>query len=157
MAMSVGGGKGPKADINMTPMIDVLLVLIIIFMVITPLTPHGLEALVPQPPPPNSKPNLSDQRTVVIVLEKDAVKGTPSCTAPATSEGYHICINQDPVPEANLQQRLEDIFKTRAERVVFVKGDPDLEFAPVARAIDIAHGAGIDKVGLMTPKSEAGN
>jgi biopolymer transport protein ExbD len=140
MAMSVGGGKGPKADINMTPMIDVLLVLIIIFMVITPLTPHGLEALVPQPPPPNSKPNLSDQRTVVIVLEKDG----------------SIKINQDPVQESNLQQRLEDIFKTRAERVVFVKGDPDLEFAPVARAIDIAHGAGIDKVGLMTPKSEAG-
>jgi biopolymer transport protein ExbD len=124
----------------MTPMIDVLLVLIIIFMVITPLTPHGLEALVPQPPPPNSKPNLSDQRTVVIVLEKDG----------------SIKINQDPVQESNLQQRLEDIFKTRAERVVFVKGDPDLEFAPVARAIDIAHGAGIDKVGLMTPKSEAG-
>ena len=139
MAMSVGGGRGPKADINMTPMIDVLLVLIIIFMVITPLTPHGLEALVPQPPPPNQKPNLSDQRTVVIVLEKDG----------------SIKINQDPVQESNLQQRLEDIFKTRAERVVFVKGDPDLEFAPVARAIDIAHGAGIDKVGLMTPKSEA--
>jgi biopolymer transport protein ExbD len=120
-------------------MIDVLLVLIIIFMVITPLTPHGLEALVPQPPPPNTKPNLSDQRTVVIVIEKDG----------------SIKINQDPVQESNLQQRLEEIFKTRAERVVFVKGDPDLEFAPVARAIDIAHGAGIDKVGLMTPKSEA--
>ena len=140
MAMAVGGSRGPKADINMTPMIDVLLVLIIIFMVITPLTPHGLEALVPQPPPPNQKPNLSDQRTVVIVIEKDG----------------SIKINQDPVQESNLQQRLEDIFKTRAERVVFVKGDPDLEFAPVARAIDIAHGAGIDKVGLMTPKSEAG-
>jgi biopolymer transport protein TolR len=140
MAMTAGGKKGPKSDINMTPMIDVLLVLIIIFMVITPLTPHGLEALVPQPPPPNSKPNLADQRTVVIVLEKDG----------------SIKINQDPVTEDNLQQRLEDIFKTRAERVVFVKWDPDLEFAPVARAIDIAHGAGIDKVGLMTPKSEAG-
>ncbi len=141
MAMAVGGKKGPKADINMTPMIDVLLVLIIIFMVITPLTPHGLEALVPQPPPPNSKPNLADERTVVIVLDKD---GT-------------IKVNQDPIQEANLQQRLEDIFKTRAERVVFVKADGDLEFAPVARAIDIAHGAGIDKVGLMTPKSEEGN
>ncbi len=141
MAMAVGGKKGPKADINMTPMIDVLLVLIIIFMVITPLTPHGLEALVPQPPPPNSKPNLADERTVVIVLDKDG----------------SIKINQDPIEEANLQQRLEDIFKTRAERVVFVKADGDLEFAPVARAIDIAHGAGIDKVGLMTPKSEAGN
>jgi biopolymer transport protein TolR len=140
MAMTTGGGKGPKSDINMTPMIDVLLVLIIIFMVITPLTPHGLEALVPQPPPPNQKPNQADLRTVVIVLEKDG----------------SIKINQDPVKESDLQQRLVDIFKTRAERVVFVKGDPDLEFAPVARAIDIAHGAGIDKVGLMTPKTEAG-
>jgi biopolymer transport protein TolR len=140
MAMTTGGGKGPKSDINMTPMIDVLLVLIIIFMVITPLTPHGLEALVPQPPPPNQKPNQADLRTVVIVLDKDG----------------SIKINQDPVQENDLQQRLIDIFKTRAERVVFVKGDPDLEFAPVARAIDIAHGAGIDKVGLMTPKTEAG-
>ena len=71
MGMSVGGGGGPKSDINMTPMIDVLLVLIIIFMVITPLTPKGLEALVPQPPPPGQKATLSDQRTVVIVIDKD--------------------------------------------------------------------------------------
>ena len=141
MGMAVGGGSGgPKADINMTPMIDVLLVLIIIFMVITPLTPKGLEALVPQPPPPNAKPNASDQRTVVIVIDKD----------------HNLQINSEPVVEANLQNRLEEIFKTRAERVVFVKGDPDLEFAAVAKAIDVAHGAGIDKVGLMTPKSEAG-
>src|SRR3974377_715499 len=140
MAMSFRRCKSTEADIKITPMIDVFLVLIIIFMVITPLTPHGLEAPVPQPPPPNSKPNLSDQRTVVIGLEKD---------------GW-IQLNQDPVEEANLQQRLEDLFKTRAERVVFVKGDPDLEFAPVARAIDIAHGAGLDKVGLMTAKMEAG-
>jgi biopolymer transport protein TolR len=140
MGMAVGGARGPKADINMTPMIDVLLVLIIIFMVITPLTPHGLEALVPQPPPPNAKPNASDQRTVVIVLNKDG----------------SMEINNEATDETKLGSRLEDIFKTRAERVVFVKGDPDLEFAPVARAIDIAHGAGIDKVGLMTPKSEAG-
>ena len=140
MAMAVSGSRGPKADINMTPMIDVLLVLIIIFMVITPLTPHGLEALVPQPPPPNAKPNQSDLRTVVIVIDKDK----------------SLKINQDPVDVANLGSRLEEIFKTRAERVVFVKGDPDLEFASVAQAIDIAHGAGIDKVGLMTPKTEAG-
>jgi biopolymer transport protein TolR len=141
MSMSVGGGSGgPKADINMTPMIDVLLVLIIIFMVITPLTPKGLEALVPQPPPPNAKPNTSDQRTVVIVIDKD----------------HKMQINSESVTEDRLQGRLEDIFKTRAERVVFVKGDPSLDFQWVAKAIDIAHGAGIDKVGLMTAKVEAG-
>jgi len=124
----------------MTPMIDVLLVLIIIFMVITPLTPKGLEALVPQPPPPNQPPNTSDQRTVVVVVDKD----------------HHMFINQDPVEENVLGGKLTDIFKTRAERVVFVKGDPSLEFQWVAKAIDIAHGAGIDKVGLMTAKVEAG-
>ena len=141
MGMAVGGaGGGPKADINMTPMIDVLLVLIIIFMVITPLTPKGLEALVPQPPPPNQKQQEDNSRTVVIVINKDK----------------SMMINQDPITEAALQGRLEDIFKTRAERVVFVKGDPALEFQWVAKAIDIAHGAGIDKVGLMTAKVEAG-
>jgi biopolymer transport protein ExbD len=139
--MSVGGpGGGPKADINMTPMIDVLLVLIIIFMVITPLTPKGLEALVPQPPPPNQKPNQSDQRTVVVVIDAN----------------HHMMINSEDTTEQNLGPRLAEIFKTRAERVVFVKGDPSLEYQWVAKAIDIAHGAGIDKVGLMTAKVEAG-
>ena len=141
MGMAVGGpGGGPKADINMTPMIDVLLVLIIIFMVITPLTPKGLEALVPQPPPPNQQPNQSDQRTVVITINAD----------------HSMLINTEPTTEEALGKRLEDIFKTRAERVVFVKGDPSIEFSYVAKAIDAAHGAGIDKVGLMTAKVEAG-
>jgi len=140
MGMSVGGSGGPKADINMTPMIDVLLVLIIIFMVITPLTPKGLEALVPQPPPPNQKPTLSDQRTVVVVIDKD----------------HHMMINSEPTDENMLGGRLAEIFKTRAERVVFIKADGDLEYQWVAKAIDIAHGAGIDKVGLMTAKVEAG-
>jgi biopolymer transport protein ExbD len=139
--MAVGGPDGgPKSDINMTPMIDVLLVLIIIFMVITPLTPKGLEALVPQPPPPGQQANASDQRTVVIEIDAQ----------------HNFSVNTAPVKEADLGQRLIDIFSTRAERVVFVKGDNDLEFKYVAEAIDIAHGAGIDKVGLMTAKVEAG-
>lgn len=141
MSMAVGGpGGGPKSDINMTPMIDVLLVLIIIFMVITPLTPKGLESMIPQPPPPNAQPNQSDQRTVVITVNKDK----------------SLMINQEVTDENRLGQRLEEIFKTRAERICFVKGDPDLEFQYVAKAIDIAKGAGIDKIGLMTPEVEAG-
>jgi biopolymer transport protein TolR len=141
MGMALGGSGGARADINMTPLIDVLLVLMIIFMVITPLTPKGLEALVPQPPPPNAPPPPPNQdRTVVIIINKDK----------------SIQLNTENITEDRLGPRLEEVFKTRAERVVFVKGDPDLEFRDVAKAIDIAKGAGIDKVGLMTPKIEAG-
>ena len=140
MAMASGGKGGMSCDINMTPMIDVLLVLIIIFMVITPLTPKGLEARVPQPPPPNQPPPPENDRTVVVIIEKDK----------------SMKINQESILFENLSKRLEDIFKTRAERVVFVKGDPDLEYQEVAKVIDVAKGVGIDQVGLMTKKVEAG-
>ena len=141
MAMAVGTSGGAKSDINMTPLIDVLLVLLIIFMVITPLTPHGLDTLAPQPPPPNQPPpDPRLDRTVVIVIEKDK----------------SMKLNQDPIEERALGARLEEVFKTRAERVVFVKGDPDLDFSVVARAIDIAKGAGMDKIVLITPKIELG-
>ena len=142
MAMAVGGPKsGPRCDINMTPMIDILLVLLIIFMVITPLTPHGLEALAPEPPDKKNQPPPDQDRTVVIVIDKD--------------KSMHI--NNEETDMDKLGPRLEQIFKTRAERVVFVKGDPDLEYQTVAQAIDVAKGAQMDKVGLMTPKLESGN
>jgi biopolymer transport protein TolR len=100
-----------------------------------------LEALAPEPPDKKNQPPPDQDRTVVIVIDKD--------------KSMHI--NNEDTDMDKLGPRLEQIFKTRAERVVFVKGDPDLEYQTVARAIDVAKGAQMDKVGLMTPKLESGN
>jgi biopolymer transport protein ExbD len=145
MGMAVGPSGGQNANINVTPLIDVLLVLLIIFMVITPLTPKGLEALVPQPPPPNQKPQTAPDRTVVVQLIDRGAGQSPA-----------LKINQDDVTWENLQGRLTEIYKTRAEKVMFVKGDNNVPFADVANVIDIAHASGVDKVGLITAKIEAG-
>ena len=141
MGMAVGGGKGgPVSEPNIVPLIDVLLVLIIIFMVITPRTPTGLQTLVPQPPPPNQKQTEPDQRTIVVQV----------------MPGGKLKINQDDSNWNDLGPRLFDIFKERADKIAFVKGDDSVEFAQVARAIDIMRGSGIDHVGLITAKIEAG-
>jgi len=146
MAMTTGGsGGGPQANMNVTPMIDVLLVLLIIFMMITPLTPVGLNALVPQPPKDKQKQQEPNDRTIVVQVVQSAPGQRPT-----------VKINQDPATWDDLQTRLTDIFKTRAERVMFVKGDDEVPFSDVAQVIDIAHAAGVDKVGLITAKIEAG-
>src|ERR1700740_3590893 len=143
MAMTTGSSGGAMGDINVTPMIDILLVLLIIFMVIVPVTPKGLEALVPQPPknPNQEQPN---DRTIVVQVEGQA-NGIPV---------YKI--NQDDVAKAQLRQRLDEIFAPRAEKVMFVKGDPNLNFSSIAEVIDIGHAVGVDHIGLIPPKIEAG-
>jgi len=142
MGIDVGGKSGgPMASMNVVPLIDILLVLLIIFMVITPTTQKGLEALVPQPAPPNQKQQEELQAKTIVVQVMD---------------GGRLKINQEDTNWDGLGPRLETIFKDRADKVAFVKGDPDVEFADVARAIDIMRGSGIDKVGLITNKLEAG-
>ncbi|MBZ5535841.1 MAG: biopolymer transporter ExbD [Acidobacteriia bacterium] len=142
MAMGVGTGHGPKSDINMTPMIDILLVLIIIFLVITPIISKGLDALVPQPPkdPKAQATPPDDKRTIVVVIDKEGL----------------LKINQEPTTWDTLGPRLDDIFKTRSERVMFVKGDDSTLFDKIIRIIDIAKGAGVDKIGLITEKIQMG-
>ena len=139
MGMEVEGKKGgAMASMNVVPLIDILLVLLIIFMVITPLTPKGLEALVPQPSH-EIKPGTDYKVVVVQVLENN-----------------HLKINDDTATWDNLGRQLDDIFKLRAEKVAFIKGDDTVVFGVVARAIDVMRTSGIEKVGLMTAKLEAG-
>ena len=143
MSMTTGGGGGYSADINVTPMIDILLVLLIIFMVIVPVTPKGLDALVPQPPKnPNQKQD--NERTIVVQVMY-------RLNAPPLYK-----INETDVSKAELLPKLSDIYANRAERIMFVKGDDKLDFRYVAEVIDIGRSASVDHIGLMTPKILAG-
>lgn len=141
MGIQVGGDKGgAMVDMNVVPLIDILLVLIIIFMVITPMMPKGLDTLVPQPSPNQPQSQELQAKTVVVQVEPNG----------------RLKINQEDTSWEGLGPRLEQIFKERAEKVAFVKGDDSVLFADVARAIDVMRSSGVDKVGLITAKLEAG-
>src|ERR1700687_4224453 len=139
MGVSLTSSKnGAISEMNVVPLIDILLVLLIIFMVITPLTPTGLDAMIPQRPQERNDAIINDNFIVVQILPSGSMK-----------------INSQNATWDTLESRLTQIFKLRAERIAFVKGDNNLQFEQVARAIDIMHNANIDKVGLITSNFEA--
>jgi biopolymer transport protein ExbD len=143
MAMSGGNVGGLSSTPNVTPLIDVLLVLLIIFMVITPTTPHGLDALVPQPPK-NPQHNQPDDRTIVVQVLANR-GGQPA---------YKI--NETDVSHGQLLPQLEAIYATRATKVMFIKGDPNLDWSAIADVVDIGNQANVDHIGVITPKIAAG-
>jgi len=135
MGMAVGGGGGPKSDINVTPYIDILLVLLIIFMVITPFTPHGLDVRVPEKLPPEVTQEIADRfQGIVVSLNTDG----------------SMFINKVPVTFDSLSQRLTQIYSARADKSIFIKGAKGLIYGDIVKAIDIAKGAGVEQIGLMT-------
>jgi biopolymer transport protein TolR len=138
MGMSVGDPRrGPVSDPNIVPLIDVLLVLIIIFMVITPKSSDGLPTLVPQPAPPQTK--VEPPATIVVL------------------QGDKLMINQDPSDWNSLGERLTNVFKERADKVAFVRGADEVPFEQVARAIDVMRSAGVEHVDLITAKLASGD
>jgi len=141
----MGGGNhgGTMSEINVTPMIDVLLVLLIIFMVIVPVVPKGLSTLIPQPPKNLDAP--PPEQTIVVQVLANGV-GEPS---------YKI--NDTAFNKSEIEPKLAEIFATRQEKVMFVKGDASLDYQKVAEVIDMGHQADVDNIGLITPQVEAGH
>src|SRR5262245_24350074 len=125
----------PRADINVTPFIDILLVLLVIFMTISPTVPTGLKASIPEQPPPGPQRQELEK---VIVLSKD--------------RNSVIKNNQNAIQTSHLIEELQDIFKTRSDRTIFVEGDNELLFSDMARLIDAAKSAGVERLGLVPEK-----
>ena len=129
----------PRADINITPFIDILLVLLVIFMTISPTRSRGIDTNIPQQPPPPDQTRQTPKETIILSMDRNGV----------------VKINQSIVDPPELIGRLQDIFRTRNDRTVFVQADDDLLFNDVAQLVDAAKIAGVEHIGLMTEQVKA--
>ncbi len=132
MGMAVSGKKGPKSDINITPYIDILLVLLIIFMVITPVRQMDLDVKVPQSA--GDQPATPDPSVIVV----------------SVGESAQIAINQELTDIGQLGPKLQEIYSARANKNMFISASPKLPYGDVVKVIDIAKGAGVGDIGLLT-------
>jgi len=136
MGMNAGSRKGLKSDINITPYIDILLVLLIIFMVVTPVRQMKLEARAPQPPPP--EPAIAARPDVIVV---------------SIGESAQIAINQVPTEISSLGSKLQEIYSARRNKDMFIRASPKLPYGDVVRVIDISKGAGVGDIGLLKERT----
>ena len=134
MAMGGGGTEGLQNEINVTPMIDVLLVLLIIFMMVIPMSRKAIDLQLPDPTPDNTPQGPPPSQIVLEVLPCNVFK-----------------VNSQPIPRNELQKRLKEIYDPRPDKIIFVKGDPTVKYADVIYAMDVARGAGVKVIGA-TPK-----
>jgi biopolymer transport protein TolR len=132
MSMQLGSSTGVKSDINVTPLVDVMLVLLIIMMIVAPLLQQGVPVTLPRALNTSEKPETQDQTVVAITADK------------------RYFVNAVQIQPSDLRRRIEEVLESKKERVVIIKADVDVEYGAVMNAMDELRASGIEDMGLIT-------